>query len=87
MPIPTVKVYTYKVVVAPGPFPYDMLRHDRAWPTGHSPEHFFGDMPASRTVSLWGLNLPTVDRWRSFNCAVFLEEVGHVMQRCDQTGH
>lgn len=56
-----------------GQFPVDMLRYDRAWPAS---EIDAGTIHASfRNVERWsvsleGLDYPTVERWRSFGCEV-----------------
>lgn len=81
---PTVQCYEYRVHIPPGPFPYDMLRHDRAWPVGGEPEWCFGDAPTARPVWLKGLNSPNVERWRSFNCTVEPDSLKSHMLRCDK---
>lgn len=61
------QAYEY-VVEGNGEFPWDMLRHDRAWPKSSSEVSSLVaySRTANRQVRLMGLSEPTEDRWRSF---------------------
>lgn len=78
-----VETVTYEVT-GNGPFPFDMLRYDGAWPTHESQTHKF-EVPFSairskeaysewrnepRTVSITGIKEPTIERWRTFGWTV-----------------
>jgi hypothetical protein len=55
-------LYSY-TVTGRGSFPFDMLRHDGAWPAdGHA------DINGTdrRSVELLSYRAPNVERWRSF---------------------
>lgn len=53
-----------------GPFPFDMLRYDTAWPAREAETPLFAPfgkaVAPTRKISLVGLRAPTVARWHSF---------------------
>ena len=65
-------MYTYWVT-GKGPFPYDMLRYDQAWPLER-----VGDLPrdGNRSIKLCSYKRPTVERWLSFWWSVGLDPIG-----------
>lgn len=65
------------IVTFRGPFPMDMLRHDRAWPRSTqdgakiAASFVPSEVPGSRAICEVELNCigyPTLDRWSSFGC-------------------
>lgn len=70
MAAPIFQEYT---VEGTGPFPFDMLRYDRAWPAteqdaGILHEHNSSNIRSHERykVKVRGLRAPTKERWRSF---------------------
>jgi hypothetical protein len=69
------QAYEY-VVEGTGQFPWDMLRHDRAWPKSSTeivnlaPHHRSSFLNDKRQVRLMGINEPMEARWRSFGWTV-----------------
>jgi hypothetical protein len=77
----TTKFYHYEVV-GYGPFPFDMLRYDAAWPAGGPTVSYMAlDYRQAWelgvvTLGLVGLQPPTEARWQSFGWRV--QNVGTV---------
>ncbi len=64
--------YTYKVTGS-NPFPFDMLRYDRAWPISSASAAYLDEQRGVRgqfTIELHSYNMPTVPRWKSFGWKV-----------------
>jgi hypothetical protein len=66
-------------VLGTGEFPYDMLRHDRAWPATEADAKLLNDTTwmtgqslPERAIKLRGLVGPTAARWRSFGWTVVI---------------
>jgi hypothetical protein len=62
------KIYRYKATGSFA-FPFDMLRYDRCWPASGEDSALLENVHRSikkRTVSLEGLDNPTLERWESF---------------------
>ena len=51
-------------------FPFDMLRYDHAWPRYEREIFALADTPDTREIQLVSINMPNVDRWRSFGWIV-----------------
>jgi len=69
------KVYFYRYnVTGSFPFPFDILRYDRAWPTSGYDSSMMEELSqpghGPATIALAGLSRPTVDRWKSFGWKV-----------------
>lgn len=56
-----------------GPFPFDMLRYDQAWPENTLDAHRMAAMDR-RTLLMQSDRRPTVERWASFGWTVELHD-------------
>ena len=56
-------------------FPFDMLRYDHAWPRYEREIWALESTPETREIQLISLNMPNVDRWRSFGWTVVSQGV------------
>lgn len=77
-----VKIHSY-TVTGTYEFPFDMLRHDRAWPAQESEVGLLSSkwmcldaLKTPRTVSILAICPPTVERWKSFGWTVSAVRVG-----------
>lgn len=75
------KAYYEYYVSGTGEFPFDMLRHDSAWPASGADaaklerwEEAYRSRSV-RSIKLRSYREPTIDRWRSFTWSVGIENL------------
>lgn len=67
-------------VTGRGDFPFDMLRHDAAWPASSEDAakldlSFLAEKRALRSIRMRSYRMPTIDRWSSFGWSVGTEKL------------